>query len=693
MRYILHSLLALLWLPVGIFAADRPNNPIGVHLMIRDIRTDENIDRHTAWARRVCGPWGYVKIFEYGITPETQGPPESLVKLVNTLYERELIPVLRLGGVTAEGQWQRPVDTPDGSFGDVAEAFKRVVAGVPRSDECPFYVEVWNEPNLGLEWSGTPDPADFAKMYVRAAKAIRSIGDERIQVAPGAMSPGGQYNSLKFIDAMCQAEPEFIRSFDYWATHPYPGATPPEYNIHDQTTTMQFACIDLWLYELQCLANHGCDISSLKVIGTETGYRRGHGGDGEYPMIDTVRRADYHLRTIRDYWTNWPEVLGMCIWDFANPFEKFNDSTWVHADSTTDETGWPSMPTLDFEYVAALAKPGCGYACVSGRLTDARTGGGIPGVELSIRDTELKAVTDRLGNFVLSPVDPRSGELQYLTYRSASHGHGRMGLVAREGQNVVVNKSLGALILATLEGHVIDTATGTSFAGALVTAEPGHFGTRSDDQGRFVLNQLPHGHYDVTVAAPNFYPHRQKTLRLVAGDTLRHTYRLGPGREPHNSLVTNGGFESSEADASTPLGWGAIGTPQRLSIDHQAVYAGDQSVRIRASGDGPAGVIQWTGYTTIREGRRYRLQCWMRAEGVKAAHGKGAWLAGTVVTNPHETLAILSSETKLTGDTDWTLLTVDFTAPADAGRVSLEVRLDAETGSALADEAAVIPLD
>ena len=106
--------------------------------MIRDARTDENIDKHTAWARRVCGPWGYVKVFEYGLTPETRGPSDSLVKLINTLYERELIPVVRLGGNMVGGNWQRPADTPDGTFGDIADGFKRVVTG--RAGQGPAHV-------------------------------------------------------------------------------------------------------------------------------------------------------------------------------------------------------------------------------------------------------------------------------------------------------------------------------------------------------------------------------------------------------------------------------------------------------------------------------------------------------------------------------------------------------------------------
>lgn len=672
-------------------AADRPNNPVGVHLMIHDARSDENIDKHTAWARRVCGPWGYVKIFEYGITPATAGPSDSLVKMISTLYERELIPVLRLGGGMKDGVWQRPADTPDGTFGDIAKAFKRVVEKLPRSDQCPLYIEVWNEANLGLEWSGRPRPADFAKFYVRAAKAIRSIGDERIKIAPGAMSPGGEYNSLRFIDAMCEAEPAFVSSFDYWATHPYPGGTPPEQNIHDQTTTMQFACIDLWIYELERLADHGCDVGKLGVIGTETGYRYGQGGGN--PIVDKQVRADYHLRAFRDYWMKWPEVLGMCIWDFSNPFEKENDNTWVHADSTADEAGWPSMPTLDYEYVAALAKPTSDYGCASGRLVDSRTKAGIPGVEVTLVDTDLSTTTDRFGNFILSPIVPDERALYLADMKSNTHSGGRFGLKVEKGKNVLLRRESWARAFATLRGKVVNTQTGEPLADAMVTAEPGGFGTRSNRAGVFEFAKLPHGYYEVTVAKDGSYPHRQSATLLAGGQTTEHTYRLGPGREATVNLVSNGGFERAEPDAGIALGWGGEGEVKALALDGEMVYAGDRAQIIKAVPGSRAGIIQWTGYTTITPGERYRLQCWLRTAGVRVNAGKGARLAGTVVTNPHKKLMEVRGELVLTGDQPWTLVTADFTAPPDAGRVSLEVELEADAGTCWADEAAVLPLE
>jgi len=687
MRCCLLTVLITCVLAPAAVAADRPNNPVGVHLMIHDARTAENIEKHTAWARRMCGPWGYVKIFEYHITPATQRPDASQVALINKLYERQLIPVVRLGGQYT-GRWKRPADTPDGTFEDIAQAFKRVVAGYPLSDECPLYIEVWNEANLGLEWGGTPKPAEFARMYVATAKAIRSLNEPRIRIAPGAMSPGGEYNSLKFIEACCKAEPEFVNSFDYWATHPYPGATPPDKNAHDGKKASRFASIDLWVHELKVLADNGCDTSKLGVIGTETSYRLGHGGDGENPLIDKDRRADYHLRAVRDHWMKWPDVLGMCIWEWAEPFKKMTNSTWVHADSTTDDTGWPSMPTLDYEYIAALAKPTSNYACISGQFIDARTKAGIPDIVVTLNETDLKFVTDRFGNYILSPVDPETHATYTVRFTSQSHGKGKFTCKVAKGQNVVVNKTLNATKHAHLRGYTINTATGRPLPGAEVTIEPGHFRIQATAIGLFELTDIPHGYYDVIVEKRGFYSHRQQNLFLAADRITEHYYRLGPGKEAKDNLIRNGGFEGADAGEDAALAWDGAG----LSVDSENAYAGDRAQRLTAIKGDTASLIQWTNYTTIGAGKRYRLQCLARTQGVIADEGKGLALTGTVVTNPHKTLAELRSKQVLSGDRPWTLLTLEFTAPPEAGRVSLEVKLDAEKGTAWIDEAAVIKL-
>jgi hypothetical protein len=488
---------------------------------------------------------------------------------------------------------------------------------------------------------------------------------------------------------MCEAEPEFIRSFDYWCTHPYPQGTPPEYNIHDQTTTNQFSCIDLWLYELQRLNKHGCDISKLKVMGTETGYGLGAGGGDGYPMIDSEIRADYHLRTFRDYWMQWPEVLGMCIWDFANPHHKMNKSTWVHADDRADERGWPDEPTLDFKYVAALAKPTSNYASVSGKAIDARTGAGVPGVNVFLQDTELATVTDRFGNFILSPVHP-SRDSFVLRFLSDTHNEQFAQVSVRSGHNSVVQQKMNATSLARVIGKVIDTSTGKPIKLARVSAEPGHFGTRTNDDGMFILGVLPHGFYRITVTQDGYYPHEQKSILAIGGEQQRYLYRLGPGEPPRENLLSNPGFEQVNEGSAAALAWNTEASTAGLRMNGDHVYAGDYSQQMIASADHKPKLIQWTPYSSIEAGRRYRLECWVRTEGVE---GTGLQLRGTVVTNPHKTLDTVEADRKITGDTRWTRLSIDFKAPEDAGRVSAELILDADKGTCWIDQAAVFQVN
>ena len=688
MRQVISFGAAILCLLSSDAVAERPNNPVGAHLMIHDCRTPENIEKHTAWARRMTGPWGYIKTFEYNITPSKRKADDSHIHMIHKLYERELIPVVRLGGELKGGQWQKPVDTPDGTYTDIAEAFKDVTASLPRSDKCPLYIEVWNEANLGLEWSGTPDPVAFAKFYVRCTKAIRSINDPRILISPGAMSPGGQYNSLEFIAAMCKAEPDFIHSFDYWATHPYPGATPPEQNVHNSTSPNKFACIDLWTHELDVLKKHGCDVRDLKVLGTETSYRLGHGGDENNPIIDKTRRADYHLRTFRDYWMQWPEVLGMCIWEYAEPFQKETANTWVHADSTTDQTGWPSGATLDYEYVAKLAKPTTDYGCLSGRFIDERTKAGIPGVSVSLNGQAPTMTTDRFGNYILSPIVPTDDPL-HVSFSSDSHGNGGFETSVKPGQNHVINKELSAKSTATLRGRVINSATRKVIPGANVRMNPGDFRSQSSAAGVLEFKDIPQGYYDIVVDKHGHYPHHKKETLLTAGQTIDMQFRLGQGTPPEQSLISNGDFERFEEGKGAALGWGGEGD---LTRDTDQAFAGDSCQQFSPRSK-TVSLTQWTNYSSLDEGKRYRLQGWVRTEGLKGGEDAGAKITATVVTNPHKTLMKLESDKTLRGTEPWTLLTIEFTAPSDAGRVSFQFKVTGDEGTCWLDEAAVIPLD
>ena len=109
----------------------------------------------------------------------------------------------------------------------------------------------------------------YASFLVDVAEAIRSLGDPRIIILNSALSPGGDYGYLAYIDAMATV-PGAMDAFDVWASHPYPGNHPPEYNIHDGTATYRDATIDTYLLELERLTAHGRPGMQVLLTGLPT---------------------------------------------------------------------------------------------------------------------------------------------------------------------------------------------------------------------------------------------------------------------------------------------------------------------------------------------------------------------------------------------------------------------------------------
>ena len=286
-------------------------------------------------AREAMGPGSFVKQLFYGITTATSGPQSCWVDFVNACYDRDLIPVIRLQGERGGSGWTKPSAPTPGDYTAIAAAYARVVSGLPRREGRLLYIEIWNEPNLDSEWSGAANPEEYGHFLVDVSTAIRALGDSRIRVLNGALSPGGNYAFLGFIDAMAQSVPASMQAFDVWAAHPYPGNHPPEYNIHQGAApSYPEITIDSYLLELQRLANNGR--KNVSVLLTETGYALGQNNFAfqGYPPIDEGNRADYMVRGLRDYWSQWPEVLGVCPYELVDPYGGWEPWDWLYRDTT-----------------------------------------------------------------------------------------------------------------------------------------------------------------------------------------------------------------------------------------------------------------------------------------------------------------------------------------------------------------------
>ncbi len=327
-------------------AAQVYENPYGIHTYVQDLCLDRYIDFQLDKAVDLVGPGGHVKQLLYPVTSSTSGPRQCWVEFVNGAYDRELVPIVRIQGGWGGSYWVKPQADAPGVYTSVAKAYKRVVQGLPRRDGHTLYVEVWNEPDLPVEWSGSPSAWEYGHFFVDVAAAIHSLGDPRIKVLNGGLTPGNSSFTRQLVSV-----PGFVDSFDLWAAHCYPHNHPPEYNLHYGTATYPQFAIDSYLLELDVLARYG-GRRNVQVILTETGYalyENTFGFEG-YPPIHESNRADYMVRAFQNYWLSWPEVVAVTPFELVDPYGTTQYMDWLYP--TTD------IPHQQYSAIEALPKPG-----------------------------------------------------------------------------------------------------------------------------------------------------------------------------------------------------------------------------------------------------------------------------------------------------------------------------------------------
>lgn len=337
----------LTWRPFTVPSVSRVyDNPYGIHTYVQDLCLDRYIDFQLDRALDLIGAGGHVKQLLYPVTSSTSGPRQCWVEFVDSAYDRDLVPIVRIQGEWGGNYWIKPQADAPGDYTSIAAAYKRVVQGLPRRDGHTLYVEVWNEPDLPVEWSGSPSAWEYSHFFVDVATALHSLSDSRIRVLNGGLTPGNSSFTRQLVSV-----PGFADSFDLWATHCYPHNHPPEYNLHQVTATYPQFAIDSYLLELDVLARYG-GRSNVQVILTEAGhalYENTFGFEG-YPPISESNRAAYMVRAFQNYWLSWPEVVAVTPFELVDPYGTTWYMDWLYP--TTD------VPHQQYSAIEALPKPG-----------------------------------------------------------------------------------------------------------------------------------------------------------------------------------------------------------------------------------------------------------------------------------------------------------------------------------------------
>lgn len=645
------------------------NNPYGVHTMLQDFGHYPTIDTHLTWAKTLVGEGGYVKQLIYPITTSTTGPQQWWIYFADKCYDLDLNPVYRLGGTTGEnGWWQKPEADAPGDYTTIANVIKNIVSQLPRRDGHTLYIEVFNEPNLKIEWSGTPNPVEYADFLIDVSAAIRSLNDPRIKIMNAGLSIGGDYDNLSFIDTMCTQRPAVTQAFDVWATHPY-ATVAPEENWHEGTTTNKMA-IDHYVLELQRLSKY-MDVSNLKVIGTECGY----GGEG-------YDNADYMMRAFRDYYSKWPEVLAMCPWDFAYPF---GDAHWIYGDSGTDPYGYPTHATLQYHYVYKLAKPNMGTGGISGRITEGAFGTWLEGATVTLSPGSVSVVSDPRGLYMFPALTP--GTYSISAGKSGYYDRTIGNISVTAAENSVVNVSLQAEGFGTIQGVAAEGESGSPIQGVEVVTSPGGYTAESQADGSYAIFNASPGTYSMTASKRFYYPHSKTGVSVATGGVTQADFRLGIGGDPaYSNMLGNTGFEGTPGETIAP-GWISVdggSHPEIFTLDGNVRYAGDTSQKMNTT-TSDLYLWQMTGYTSITGGQSYMMQVWCRTSGLVTGGEKGAGLTYAFFSNALEYKGG-GDIGNLSGTNEWTLIRGTVVAPAESQRLQVQVRCRGTSGSAWFDQ-------
>ena len=636
------------------------NNPYGVHTLSLPGGVYD-------WASTLTGPGGYCKFFFYGITNSTSGPDSGWVNAVQSAYNHGMNAIARIGTTMPAGAWLKPTADPDGHYTAFAQAVKRVVQGLPRQDGYTLYIEVLNEVNSPIEWSNSPNPAEYGRCLVDVHDAIDSIGDARIKVTNAGLAGGSQ-----FLNQMFNAVPESLWAWDVLASHCYGMNQPPEMNLHNGYVPGGIA-IDSYRFDLDVVTAHGR--TGTQVMITETGYMLGDASNATYPMIDEDNRADYAMRAFRDYWSQWPEVLAVTPFQFRDG--SWQNWDWVYQGSGTDAYGRPTSAHQQYYDVWNLAKPTMSLGAVSGKITESAYGSALSGVTVTLNPGGRTTTSNAKGNYFFpnfsDPVFLNPGTYSITAAKSGYSGQTISNLTVSAGQNTLVNVALTATNLATLTGTVRDPITGLGLSGVYITLSPGGRTATTGSDGKYTIASLTPSTYTVNSTECGFRPYSVANVTASAGATTTLDFYLAPGLEPVGTpLISTGEMDTGTSGLADGWeAWDGQSHSDIYSVDTAERVSGRASQRIKAGGDYWAG--EWTNYSACFTGVVYRIEAWVKTSGTSAP----AKVSGLFSRWGESSISWFDCYPQMTGTTGWTLFVGRAVAPyfidQSLGRLRVEI--------------------
>jgi hypothetical protein len=204
------------------------------------------------------------------------------------------------------------------AFATFVEQLARRYAGAD-----PAGIEIWNEPNLTVDWKTAtgPDPKRYTALLKAGASASRKV-DSKLPVILGGLASGldgfYKYSSTTFLNVVYANGGK--GSFDAIGLHPYP--QPDERNPFPSTWQLDFA-----LYQ----ARYARDVNNDRgraIWITETGFSTGMPARGDWPAVSGTATEGTQGQGILAWYdraAQFSDVKAFLVWrlrdDAASPYE------------------------------------------------------------------------------------------------------------------------------------------------------------------------------------------------------------------------------------------------------------------------------------------------------------------------------------------------------------------------------------
>ena len=295
----------------------------GVHTRFSDEVEEWKIQRGLAMVREMGAAW-VVEFFPWAYAEPAPGHYDwaAFDRIINHANRQGLTVIARLGFVPlwarekAVGRTGAEKTTvtflPPALYDDFATfaaAFARHYAG------RVTYIQVWNEPNLALEWGMRPvDPAGYVAMLQRVYPAIKAANPGAVVLA-GALAPtlepegsAGGLNDLVYLERVYAALGDGSRPWDALAVHVYGFDRPPE--EAPAADRLNYRRVELIREVMRAHA----DASDVHI--TEAGWN----DDPRWPQgVTPARRIAYTLGAWEWAAGQWPWVRSVSMWVFKLP--------------------------------------------------------------------------------------------------------------------------------------------------------------------------------------------------------------------------------------------------------------------------------------------------------------------------------------------------------------------------------------